>query len=247
MRVGIVDYINALPFTHLFLKRRDTLGHVFYFAPPTQLNILLKERGLDIALTSSAEYLDGSYQILPDFCIASHTHILSVNFYTRRPLNTLSGAKIGLTSDSSTSISLLKVLCHHLWKVKPKYLPLSRSMLAAYDAFLLIGNEALEHPSFFGYTTIDLAAAWFEMTRLPFVFALFTAQKEVNSTLFQQNLHEALAYSEGHREKLIEEAKKQCPLSRQLIYNYYQACHYRLGDKEREGLQTFQQLRKHVS
>jgi len=244
MRVGFVEYINALPFTLPF-----RLGHMPFFsctyAIPSKLNALLKENALDVALTSSVEYLDGPYKLLAGYCIAAHEEILSVNLYYKKSLS-----QIAVTHHSATSISLLKVLLKNQWKIQPEFIPLDRKRpLESYDAFLLIGDEALEKMHLPGYTTVDLAKAWNEMTKLPFVFAVFSVNEHVDQEdihLLQENLESALAWTKNHFETLIEYAHKQTGLPQQLIRCYYSLCKYRLGDKEMEGLEKFKELRHDV-
>lgn len=238
-RVGMLAYINALPF-HLpyRLGELKTKKH-FTYAIPSSLNSQLRAGKLDMALTSCAEYFDGDYHLLPDFCISAHKEILSVNLYIR---GSIDKARIGLTHHSATSVSLLHVLCKHFWKVEPHFVPLVEE--ETFDGFLLIGDEALKQMTIPSYQTIDLAAAWYEATGLPFVFAVMAARGDVACEMHE--FEAALKWSEANRERLVEVAQTQCPLPKALINRYYDTCHYRLGEKELEGLQLFQQLRKRV-
>jgi predicted solute-binding protein len=249
LRVGWVGYINALPFTLPFELGKVGRGRLENtYAPPTALNELLQQKKLDIALTSCVECLDGEYHLLPGFGIASAQNVMSVNLYTRFSPSTLNGALVGLTPHSATASALLRVLCRHFWKVDPNFELLNQEY-THYTAFLLIGDEALHHLSIPGYQTIDLAAAWYEMTGLPFVFALFVSQKEVDinaRSRFQNQLNEALQWGKRHPNEIAHHAQARCPLSLALIRQYYGCLHYRLGENEREGLQTFNKLRKDV-
>ena len=67
LRVGSIDYINALPLNLPFRLGKMASHAEFVYGIPSQLNGLLREGELDAALTSSVEYLDGEYQLLPDF------------------------------------------------------------------------------------------------------------------------------------------------------------------------------------
>ncbi len=247
LRVGCVSYINALP-----LHLPFSLGEVktkarFHFDIPSALNQKVQQGELDLALTSCVEYLDGDYDLLPNFGIVGHHRVLSVNLYTKKPLALLSGARIGLTHHSAASVSLLKTLAQHAWKVTPQYEPLKRELpFTHYDGFLLIGDEALSQPQIKGFQTVDLAAAWSELTGLPFVFALFSVRKESSPTdlhCFQQELGSALRWSEEHLDQIVEEASRRCPVKANLLHDYYSVLKYRLGPQERESLELFKQLR----
>ena len=246
MNVGCVSYINALPL-HLPFQ----LGHIhtcaqFTYAIPSVLNRMLSEEKLDVALSSSVEYLDKNYRLLPHLGIVGLNQVLSVNLYTRTSVDRLDGARIGLTHHSATSISLLKVLCRHFWKVSPKW---ENEPLSIYDAFLLIGNEALKQDHVPGFQTIDLAAAWYEMTGLPFVFAVFSARKDIDNgrlDRLQQQLNSALTWSEAHPQEIEHAALIQCELSLERIRAYYASLSYRLGPQEIESLELFRKYRLDV-
>jgi len=247
LKVGCIQYINALPLS-MPLKSNSELQCTLSI--PSALNRALKCKELDIALTSCVEWLDQDYARLADFAIAAKEKILSVNLYTQFPLQQLDQKQIGLTHHSATSISLLKVLCHHFWKIKPQFVPLERDQpFSDYSALLLIGDEALEKPTIPGFQTIDLAQAWYEYTQLPFVFALFSYRKEIPTKqlkLFQSYLAQALIWSDSHQEQIEQAATQQCNAPIERIREYYTLCNYTLGSKEIESLNLFKKLRKNV-
>ncbi len=236
--IGIVEYINALPFHLPFSLGELKTDAAFTFDVPSALNRSLRNGEIDMALSSSAEGLDGAYQRLSNFCIAAQKEIRSVNLYLKGPIEK---ARIALTPHSATSVSLLKVICHHFWNVHPQFVSMSEEC----DGFLLIGDEALKKSSIPGYQTFDLAKIWYEATGLPFVFAVFSVREgvEMQTEMFEK----ALNWSEVHREKLISEAHKRSGLPNHIIDQYYDLCFYRMGEKEQEGLKHFQQLRQCVS
>lgn len=232
MKIGVVDYLNALPFSLPYRLGYLHSDRSFTYAIPTELNRQLKEGLLDAALTSSATTLP----FLSAYGISAHKEVLSVNLYLSGSLD----GRIGITSESATSVELLKILCRFHWKVEPTFLDLSSSNL---DGFLLIGDAALQ--CFSEYKRIDLATAWYEMTGLPFVFALISIRQGID---YQgEEFEKALIWSESHHEELLLFASERSGFPTSLLKKYYQVCRYRLGDKEREGLKLFHQLRKHVS
>ena len=247
LRVGCVAYINALPLSLPFRLQALENPPEFTYAIPSTLNQLLKENHIDCALTSSLTYLEGEYQLLPGFGIVGTPNLLSVNLYTKLPLTALNGARIGLTHHSATSSALLKVLCQHHWKIAPRFELLKRDEpFSHYDAFLLIGDEALENQTVKGFQTLDLAAAWYEMTALPFVFALFALRNEIclKQTLpFQKQLESALQWSQANRPIIEQEAQKLCKTSPSVISQHYSALSYLLGTKEFESLEIFKTLK----
>lgn len=225
IRLGLVQYLNALPF-HISLNVNNlqiTYGH------PTELNAALATHRLDAALTSAVER--SSYKQLP-LGICCSGPVLSVSLFLNRPL--VDGIRIALTSKSATSVALLKVLCHHFWRVTPLFVREEEP----HEGKLLIGDEALRHKGFH----IDLGEAWWRETHLPFVFALLLSHEDIETTPLQTALESSLNWSASHFPHLIEEALKRSSLPKPLLEQYYRSLHYRLAEKEWEGLQLFSTL-----
>ena len=231
MRFGLVKYLNALPF-YTSLNTNDlqlTLGH------PTELNYLLEQDKLDVALTSSVHSFEKNYRILP-YCIASDGPVMSVNLYLQKELK---NSRILLPYASATSIALLKILCFHFWKVEPLFVTQGQE----YDGQLIIGDAALaQYES--SFQCIDLGQAWKEETGLPFVFALMMAQEEIETNSLENALNKALEWARAHQQILLERACQLSNLPYWLLANYYSKLLYRLEEKELQGLKLFRELHK---
>ena len=92
---------------------------------------------------------------------------------------------------SLTSVNLLKVLLAERG-LKPEFKPLENYQAAAEKDFvLLIGDRAIDfqrapHP----HEIFDLGAAWFEMTNLPFVFAVWALRRGLRIKALRRLLRE---------------------------------------------------------
>lgn len=237
-KLGLVRYLNALPF-HLHL---NIAPNSLQFDVPTRLNTDFRKKTLDLSLVSATEFLDGTYHCLPLGISASHA-VLSVNLYIREHVDDLDGVVIGLTSQSSASVALLKVICHHFWKMKPHFKTLE-GPFSNYAAFLLIGDDALEKQHISGYRRVDLGEVWREETHLPFVFALFATHHEPKLMRpLQTALETSLNLCASDPENLIKAAHTISGLSLLLLAKYYSLFSYRLDEKEFEGLKLFSNLR----
>lgn len=230
MRIGLTNYINPYPLTLGLDFPAD-----YTYAVPTTLNRLLRDQELDLALISTAAFLDDGGIPLP-FGIAGKEAIHSVNLYHRGDLST-----IALTEQSASSISLLKVLCTHFWDVDPTFTPLNREELG--EAFLLIGDEALQKRDIPGYETVDLCSAWFQETGLPFVFALFVHHPGINPAPFAHALEASLQWGEAHMPEVLDKAQEISALPRATLESYFSLFRYRLGQEEVEGIRRFGELR----
>jgi chorismate dehydratase len=233
MKIGSVSFINAFPFT-LPLKER----YPIQLGLPRGLNSGLKEGLLDIALTSSYLACSSEFDYLEAYGIAFHQSVLSVNLYSPYAPKDLNGKTIALDPSSLASVELLKILCRHHWKVEPHFVDFN----TPHEAFLLIGDAALGKPHMASHVTIDLCEAWYHMTALPFVFALFIAQKGLNTTAFETCLDECLYWSESHLQTVIEAATVKTGLHPKWIELYFSKCRFRLTEKEWEGFLLYKEL-----
>jgi chorismate dehydratase len=87
---------------------------------------------------------------------------------------------VAVDVNSRTSVALLGILLARRYGRRPRMVPMApdaAAMLERADAALLIGDAALRaRPA--GLRILDLASAWYEMTALPFVFAVWAARTE---------------------------------------------------------------------
>ncbi len=194
LKVGFPNYINTLPFLyHLpnFLSLMQ--GIEIVLDTPSRLNERLANGEIDCGLCSSVFYAKNhkDYLLIPDISISAVGKVKSVCLFHRVPLSELSGKKIGITPETETSFLLLRFILEQRKGVEPEYVKLphssqglSREEAQAFfqglDAYLAIGNEALEllFKGIFPFIT-DLAEVWLKETGYPFVFALLLVRKEV--------------------------------------------------------------------
>lgn len=257
--VGRIRYVNNYPLFGGFLSDDLPQPCQWKEGTPSDLNQALRKGDIDLSLISTAEYLQGKdtlYDLLPGWCIAAKNQSLSVHLHHHLPLERLDNQNIYVTHESATSTLLLKVLCHHYWGIHPIFLPSpAPEKEKGASAFLLIGDKAFCHPSFPGYDTIDLASAWFAMTHLPFVFAVFATHRskvrEKQSAVdnFQEALATSFSWGQAHPKQLIAmalEGLKKYPSNADLVQKYYQTLSYELGDEEMQGFYLFGTLRKQI-
>ncbi len=231
MRLGLIDYINIFPVTY-FLG--ETLGPDWdvVYAPPSRLNALLSEGGLDASPISSVEYARhaSDYLLLPDLSVSSRGEVRSVVLYSRHRLEDLDGREITITGATATSRVLLAILLERFVGVRPQYrvgrtLPqrptaTGRGSERVWDvdpedvgdgSVLLIGDDALafrqaalHDPALSGFAEYDLGLLWREFTGLPMVFAVWAVRGDVARRPEVKRLVEALHASRARGESLPE-------------------------------------------
>ena len=224
MRVGLVPFLNAAPFSQL--------EHELIYAPPTMLNTMMLNGELDCALTSSIVPLDGKIERIPHLGLATKSEIRSVNLYLRGPLE---GASLCLDPRSGTSNLLLEIL------TEDHKVSFTTDQSSA-DGFILIGDDALKQQHIPGYETIDLAKWWVEKTSLPFVFALFTKQIGIDTSPMEEELYAIIDSVDSFLPKL---AKRE-DFPEKDLREYFDLFTYKLGPDEERGLNYFYECKSRV-
>jgi chorismate dehydratase len=179
LRIGRIAYANCSPIFHELQKQASGEDYQFIGGVPSHLNSLLAAGEIDVCPSSSIEYAlhPERYLILPQLSISSIGAVASVLLFSRIPIEELDGHTILLTSESATSVNLLRILlkkrfgCSCSFSVSEQQLD---SALQEASAMLLIGDTALRASLLEADLHVyDLGELWHEWTGLPFVFALW--------------------------------------------------------------------------
>jgi chorismate dehydratase len=180
MRVAKIPYLNSQPFYAGF-DEAAAAGIELVEMAPRELGRLARAARIDAGLIPIADAfaVEREYERLGAFGIAVTGRVESVILLSERPLSALSGARIGLTEESSTSVRLLRLLVEARDGARPA--AYVRGARESADAYLLIGDEALGAtaagpPAPFVF---DLAEEWERWQRLPFVFAVWVVRRGV--------------------------------------------------------------------
>lgn len=236
-RVGSVKYLNAVPLTR-------GIEDQVVFATPARLAEMLRAGELDAALVSVTEVLfHDLYEVLDGIAVASLGQVLSVFLAHRSPLEQV--RQVFCDTASLTSVSLLKVLLAELG-LKPEFLPLtSYADAVRHDAVLLIGDPALDFlRAPHEHQIWDLGAEWSELTKLPFVYAVWALRRGVETKTLRHALREAKSFGLETLDYTITSRAEYDVEFRRDYLSWH--IHYHLGADEKRGLAKFiELLRKH--
>jgi chorismate dehydratase len=243
IRVGAVSYLNAKP---LYYRLCDYAPNVrLSMEVPSRLAEQLASSALDVALIPSIEYLRGAqrgYEILPGFAIAARGPVRSVKLFGRVPWEAVN--RLALDAGSRTSQVLARIWLDAQHAVRPEQieeLPLGVSALeSTADAVLLIGDRAIKVPHEPFRDVVDLGEAWYAMTGLPFVFALWVARRGVELGHLPEALERSRTQGLAHAAELAQIHGPPLGLDFATCYDYLtRALSYSLGESEIAGLQCF--------
>ncbi len=260
LRVGRIPYINCYPVYGGIDRGVVEFAGQLVDGIPSVLNRLMGSNQLDVSVVSAVEYArDASrYLLLPDLGITSDGPVRSVMLFSRRDPATLSGRRVIVSRSSMTSVALLELLFEHVWRSSPNFVPgdaeladLDRFADEEHDARLVIGDAALlmaDSASRGGVWAeryphvVDLGAAWKEWTGLPFVFAVWVAQRTapVREAL---TVHAALLASRdwglAHLDQLAAQASQASGVPQEACAEYFAGLDYRLSYPHLAGLTEF--------
>ncbi len=252
LKVGKIEYLNTVPVYYGFLSKRvDSKGIEFIDDVPSELNRLLREGLLDVSVISSYEYIENQdrYLLFPDFSISAKGRVMSVLFLSAVPIHQLHRKDVWITRSSMTSRELLKYLLREVYGVEPNFhyyslkedgLPLNPK------AVLAIGDDALKLLNTKRFPFIyDLAEEWFNLTGLPFVFALWAVNKgsfkgkEKEVKEFYEKLKLSREVGKSSFEEICEKYSKPLGINEKMCLKYLNSLNFHLRDEEEMALKEF--------
>lgn len=252
LKLGRISFLNVLPI--YYPLEMGIVSHPFTIisGTPAYLNGLMARNELDLSVVSSIEYAryPERYFILPDLSISCCGAVKSVLLLSQLPIPELAGQNILVSTQSHTSVALLKILFAERLQQEARFIPANCTEVLAQGeqpaAFLAIGDEALHfrHHDSYPYRW-DLGEAWREWTGLPFVFALWVLQRKAiekwNGRLAGavETLAAAKEWGRTHRGLICQDAMGKGILGYQELQDYYQRLYYNLSEQEQKGLQLF--------
>ena len=237
-RIGGISYLNVRPPVYGI---EDQIG----YCEPSRLADLMYRKQFDVGIVPIAEaLLHDQYDVLDGIAIAARGAVRSVFLTHRVPLEKIQ--RVAVTPASRTSVWLLRVLLKVGYHIEPEFYPRPPgAKLSDHEAMLLIGDEAIWYATRNGKQPLwDLGAAWVEMTGLPFVFAAWAFQRDVEKAELAGLLRSAKANGLAHIEQIVQDATEATP---EFLRDYYSNCvWYNLGDDEKQGIRRFQQYLKEM-
>jgi chorismate dehydratase len=263
VRLGVIDYLNVVPVYDWLLARErsgDGLPGIATVAGvPSEMNAALLAGEIDISNVSSVAYgrRAGEWLLIPRLSVAAHGRVESVLLFSwRADWRGLDEGSIAVSSDSATSIALVKLLAEQRYGARPTLVtaaPDLDAMLAAHDAALLIGDIALlegqarrEVADRGRPYVFDLAAEWEAWTGLPFVFSVWAARADraeaIRASEVVALLRESKARGLADLERLAREAAVRLELPAAVCLRYLKLLDYDLGERDLAGLRAFLEL-----
>lgn len=258
LKIGQIEYANCTPLFTVLKKNFDCTNYQFISGVPAKLNAMLSRGEIDLCPSSSFEYgkTPEKYYLLPGLSISSIGAVKSVLLFSSLPIDRLDNHAIGLTSESDTSVNLLKIILAKGYGFSNRFerttLPL-REALSSFSALLLIGDAALKErmqsPDLYVY---DLGEMWHDLTGLPFVFALWIVTREAAETKGEEikalgaRLLEAKQLAYGSYDEIAAGCTDMEWISRKMLADYWRTISYDLTPEHIAGVKHFFRMAKEL-
>jgi chorismate dehydratase len=265
MRVGRIPYINCYPVYGAIDRALVPLDAELIDGVPSELNQQMAAGTLDVSVISAVEYARDStrYLLLPDLAISCDGPVRSVVLFSKRPAPELHGRRVLVSRSSMTSVALVELLFENVWDARPAFIPsdaelsdVARFTDEEHDARLVIGDAALHlwsrlrAPETYPSDNLlsqyrypyDLGSEWKAWTGLPFVFAVWVAQRTapVDDAL---GIHAKLIASRNwglaHLDTLAAQAALATGVSKPVCLEYLSGLDYGLSYGHLAGLTEF--------
>jgi chorismate dehydratase len=261
LRVGRIPYINCYPVYGAIDTGIVRLDAELVTGVPSDLNAKMARGQLDVSVVSAIEYARASerYLLLPDLAISCDGPVRSVLLLSKVPAPELGGRRVMVSRSSMTSVALLELLFDNVWHARPDFVPgdaeltdVAKFADEPHEARLVIGDAALvlgtQHPKpqapgpkpyQFVY---DLGAEWKRWTGLPFVFAVWVAQRSTSvdrALAVHATLIESRAWGLQHLDQLAERAARSSGVETGACREYLSGLDYGLSYPHLAGLTNF--------
>ncbi len=236
LRVGKFGLVNNfLPY--YFLK-----GYKVVSASPKEMASMLLERKIDYAPVPAYFYLKNSGKLRHySFCIASDGEVLSVIVVSK---NGRIGDRIAVTSETMTSVNLLRILLEEKG-LKAKLIPAeyrrAEELLSIADSALVIGDEAIKARMIYR-VAMDLGEEWKDLTGYPMVFGISASLHEVDAEKVDEDLVGAVKLGAERFEEVVRRASEKFKLPEEFLEKYFKVLVYRLGIREKKGMEIFAEM-----
>jgi len=240
--IACVNYLNTQPFLYGLANSNELLTEAYDLKLDTPSNCAknLIKREVALGLVPVASLLKlPHYEINTDYCIGSVGKVDSVLLVSEKPIGEIT--HIQLDYQSNTSVALCRLLCREFWKINPQFISTESDLFIDNTkdgiASVIIGNRALVQFDRYPYQ-YDLSESWYQLTGLPFVFAVW-ASIDKQPEEFIQKFNSALAYGVLHVEEAIQEVRSFYPESFRIDTYLRERISYTLDDNKMIGLETF--------
>jgi len=244
IRISAVKYANTYPFIYGLTESGFDKEVILETDHPADCAAKLINNTVDIGLIPVAALPSlREYHIISDYCIGANGNVRTVLLLSNCPFEDI--RNIYLDYRSRSSVNLTKVLARNSWKREYKWINTSKVFdflnIGLNEAVVLIGDQCFEFENSFRYK-VDLANEWKKFSGLPFVFACWTANKQINNE-FITKFNNSLQLGVNDIDAVVEKFGNSGTIRGEILKKYLvENIDYDFNDEKKKALMLFLEL-----
>lgn len=238
-RISVVSYLNSKPF--LYGLQKSDLNEILDISLdiPSKVAAKLTYNQADIGIIPVGALPGlGHYTLVSDYCIGAVGKVRTVIIASEVPIEQVD--TILMDYQSRSSVMLARVLARHFWKKEFVWestcAGFENDSISGRTAGVVIGDRVFTVEKRYPYI-YDLSEVWMEFTGLPFVFAVWAANKPVAPETGSR-LNRAFSLGINNLPEIAEKEKNNYPGVDILGY-FTDNISFDLDEKKREGMHKF--------
>ncbi len=251
IHMGKISYINASPVYYGLDRGMLPEWLQMVSDVPSALNHKLNTGKIKVSPISAAFYAMNHKDLLllPDLSISCHGPVMSVILASNYEIDALEGKKVIFSQESASAAAFLKMIFNQK-QIIPEYqigdVSDPKNIEKLSDAVLVIGDKALVHPWENHFThCFDLGELWYDMTQLPFVFAVWAVRKSFALKHPEQvkKIHDVLLVSKAmgyeNLDQIIKEGTAKIGIDSKRVKKYFDLLYCDLDDPKIKAMGLF--------
>jgi len=188
VRISAVKYANTYPFMYGLTETGFDRKIILTVDHPAECARKLISGKVDIGLIPVAALPSvNEYRIITDYCLGAYGKVRTVMLLSNCPFEKIE--TVNLDYRSRSSVNLARILARNYWNKEFSWKNTSEQFdfcnIPEYEAVVLIGDQCFLYEKCFS-NRIDLAEEWYKFTGLPFAFACWTANRELDSQFLEE-------------------------------------------------------------
>lgn len=240
--MAAVSFLNTSPLVWGMLHGPQRGMLDLDFCVPSECADRLRDGRADIGIVPVVEVARQGLGILTGPGIACRGAVRSILLFSRVPFTRI--RTLAADTSSRTSVVLSRIILQRSFGADPHLIPMAPdldAMLRRADAALIIGDPALRcDPASLPYKCLDLGAAWWDLTCLPMVFAVWACRQQLISRPLEQIFRDSCRFGRNHLDDIVDCEAPAHGVPRSLAREYLtRHIVYLLGEGEYEGMRTF--------
>jgi chorismate dehydratase len=248
IRISAVKYANTYPFIYGLTESGFDKKVILEMDHPADCASKLINGKVDIGLVPVAILpLLKEYHIISDYCIGTNGNVRTVMLLSNCQFEKIT--TIYLDYRSRSSVILTKVLAKNCWKSEFRWVNTSKGFdfrnIGLNEAVVLIGDQCFEYENSFRFK-IDLANEWKGFTGLPFVFACWASNREIDKE-FVEDFNLALLSGIRNIDAVVEKYDKSGAIKGRDLKEYLtRNIDYDFNEDKKRALNLFLGYIKHL-